>query len=485
MEAAVSVGRLARSAMNTRALDRLYRRLPVPLQHAAVTAFGWRWKRLRFGGIHGDAVREYASRTALSPEEWRRYQTRELRALLRLAVARVPHYKDAYAGLELTEGQIARFTLEDLPALPPLSKETLRMNPDALVVDGPRAARRLAIHPTSGSTGTPVRTYRAPQDLQRSLALRDVRSCGPAGVSFAQPRATFGGRLVVPRPRAAPPFHRFNRFERQVYFSAFHLSPDHAPHYVEALRRHRVEWMTGYTHCFVELGRMMLEQRLLPPVSLRAIITTSEALTEEGRETIRRAFSCPVYQEYGMVEDVVFACEGPDERMRVSPDAGILELVDASGRAVAPGEPGDVLGTGFTNRSQVLIRYRVGDVGVMDTRPDPSGLGMPILAQIVGRQECLVVGPDGRRSVRFHGLFTELPEVLEAQVIQEAVSRLRIRVVAPGGLSERTAQTIRRRAQDRLTDEVAVDVERVASIPRTEAGKFLAVVSLIDSPPAP
>lgn len=469
--------------MSARALDRLYRRLPVPLQHAAVTAFGWRWKRLRFGGIYRQAVREFTSRTRLSPEEWRRYQTRELRALLALAVARVPHYKDAYAGLGLTEGRIARFTLEDLPALPPLSKETVRANPEALVVGGRPAARRLAVFPTSGSTGTPVRTYRMAQDLQRSMALREVRSCLPAGVSFAQRRATFGGRLVVPRPDAAPPFHRFNHFEQQAYFSAFHLSPDRAPHYVGALHRHRVRWMTGYAHCFVELGRMMLDQRLPPPASVRAILTVGEALTEEGREIIRRAFSCPVYQEYGMVEDVVFACEGPDQRMRVSPDAGVLELVDAAGRAVAPGEPGDVLGTGFTNRSQILIRYRVGDVGVMDTRPDPLGLGRPILAQIVGRQEQLVVGPDGRRSVRFDWLFRELPEVLEAQVIQEAVGRLRIRVVAPGGLSERTAQAIRRRTQDRMTDEVTVDVERVASIPRTAAGKILAVVSLLDAPP--
>jgi phenylacetate-CoA ligase len=471
--------------MSTRALEGLYRRLPVPLQHAAVTAFGWRWKRLRFGGIYGDAVRDYAARTELTPGEWRVYQTRELRELLKLAVTRVPYYKEAYAGLELTDRQIARFTLEDLPALPQLSKEVLRRDPTALVVGGPRAARRLAIHPTSGSTGTPLRIYRAPQDLQRSMALREVRSCRPVGVSFTRPRATFGGRLSVPRPRAAPPFHRFNRFEGQVYLSAFHLSPDHAPDYVGPLDRHRVEWMTGYTHCFVELGRMMLEQRLPPPASLRAIITTGESLSDEGRETIRRAFSCPVYQEYGMVEDVIFACEGPDERMRVSPDAGILELVDSSGHAVVPGEAGDVVGTGFTNRSQILIRYRLGDVALADPRPDPSGLGMPILAQIVGRQEHLVVGPDGRRTVRFHGLFTELPEVREAQVIQESVIRLRIRVVAPGGLSERTVGEIRRRAHDRLTDEVEVTIERVDMIPRTRSGKFVAVVNLMGSAPAP
>jgi hypothetical protein len=54
--------------MTTRALDRVYRRLPVPLQHAAVTAFGWRWKRLRFGGIMRTLC---GMRRALSPEEWR------------------------------------------------------------------------------------------------------------------------------------------------------------------------------------------------------------------------------------------------------------------------------------------------------------------------------------------------------------------------------------------------------------------------------
>jgi phenylacetate-CoA ligase len=187
---------------------------------------------------------------------------------------------------------------------------------------------------------------------------------------------------------------------------------------------------------------------------------------------------------HGIVEDVVIACESSDERMRVSPDAGILELVEASGHAISAGEPGYMVGTRLTNRSQILIRYRAGDVGVMDTRPDPPGLGMPILAHVVGCQEHPVVLA-GRRSVRFDGLFRELPEVLEAQVIQGAMSRLGIRVVAPGGLSKRTTQAIRRRAQHRLTDEIKVDVERVVSIPRPEAGKFLAVVSLFDSTLAP
>jgi phenylacetate-CoA ligase len=458
----------------------LYPLLPVAAQHAAVTAFGWRWKRLRFGGIYPRAVDGYASRAGWSRDAWERYQTERLRELLRLAVARVPYYADAYTGLGLTERRIARFTLGDLPTLPLLPKEHVRADPAAFVVGGRSAARRLTPCPTSGSTGTPIRTYWGPADFQRALALREVRSCRPAGVSFACPRATFSGRLVVPRPDAAPPFHRFNRAERQVYFSAYHLSPDHAADYVRALHRHGVVWMTGYAHCVVELGRMMLEQGLRPPRSLRAIITTSEELLDAGRETIARAFGCPVYQEYGMVEGVVFASEGPDRRMRVSPDAGILELVDPSGRRAPAGEAGEVVGTGLTNLSQVLIRYRVGDVAVVDPRPDPSGSGMPLLAHILGRREQLVVGPDGRRTMRLDHLFRELPGISEGQVIQEAVSRLRVRVVAPGGITERTIRTIRRRVHERLSDRVQVEVERVAAIPRTVAGKFLPVVSEIE-----
>ena len=211
------------------------------------------------------------------------------------------------------------------------------------------------------------------------------------------------------------------------------------------------------------------------------MITTSEKLTPHGRALIERGLGCRVYQEYGTVEDALFACEHADGRLRLSPDAGILELRRPDGSIVEPGssDEGETITTGFIRRSQLFIRYRLGDVAAWDPAPDRSGLAMPILADVVGRIEDVVEGPDGRRTVRFHGIFTEIPGVREAQVIQEARDRLRIRVVPSRDYGDETATEIVRRVHARLTAAMHVEVETVEEIPRTAAGKFKAVVNLV------
>ena len=130
----------------------------------------------------------------------------------------------------------------------------------------------------------------------------------------------------------------------------------------------------------------------------------------------------------------------------------------------------------FNRRSQIFLRYRLGDVARWD--PEATHVtGTPVLAEISGRIEDVVIAPDGRRTVRFHGIFTELPGVREAQVIQEERDRLRIRVVPSPSFGPDTVAEIVRRIHQRLTAAMRVDVEAVDAIARTAAGKFQAVIS--------
>jgi phenylacetate-CoA ligase len=452
--------------------DKLYPKLPTLAQHAAVTAWGYTWKWRRFGGEF-NAVRDaFIARERYGLAEWHAYQTQELRNILRLAM-RAPYYR----ALGLDDRRIDRFELSDLASLPILEKSETRANPEAFLVDGVDRAK-LTICPTSGSTGTPVRTYWSNSDFRRALALREARSCRPANVSFALPRATFSGRIVVPDPKSTGPFYRYNLAERQVYFSAFHLSPQNARAYVRALERHKTVWATGYTHSFEQLALMMIDQAIPPPPTLRAIITTSEKLTPSGRAAIERAFGCKAFEEYGQVEDACFAGERADGRLYASPDAGILEIVRPDGTSIPYDDPseGQVVATSFSRRSQIFLRYRLGDV----LRWDPAhtaATGTPVIGEISGRIEDVIVAPDGRRTVRFHAVFTELRGVREAQVIQEARDRVRILVVPSRDYGPETADEIVRRVQQRLTTDMNVEVTTVESIPRTAAGKFQAVVS--------
>ena len=92
----------------------------------------------------------------------------------------------------------------------------------------------------------------------------------------------------------------------------------------------------------------------------------------------------------------------------------------------------------------------------------------------------MVRTPDGRETVRFHGLFVGLDDVVEAQVIQHELDRLEVHVhhTAPSQASwEATRAAIVGRVHERLGADVTVDVVEVEQVARDASGKFRAVVS--------
>jgi len=162
--------------------------------------------------------------------------------------------------------------------------------------------------------------------------------------------------------------------------------------------------------------------------------------------------------------------------LHISPDLGIIEILDAKGNPVKPGEVGEVVCTGLVNFDQPLIRYRIGDLMRLGTGPCSCGRNMPIIEEIVGRVEDTVVGKDGREMVRFHGIFIDLLNLIEAQIIQWEVTRFEIKVVTNGKWTEEEASIIKKRMASQLGD-VHVAVHVVDSIPRNRNGKFQAVIS--------
>jgi phenylacetate-CoA ligase len=163
--------------------------------------------------------------------------------------------------------------------------------------------------------------------------------------------------------------------------------------------------------------------------------------------------------------------------LHVSPDFGIIEIVDDAGAPVSPGQEGRVLCTGLLNDAQPLVRYDIGDRAVWSEKPCSCGRAqLPAIDEIVGRIEDVVKGPDGREMVRFHGIFIDLPHVDEGQVIQEAIDLIRVKLVARPGYGADDENLIRKRFQERLGN-VQVHIERVSELPRTDRGKFRAVIS--------
>jgi len=463
-------------------LARLYGISPVWLQHVEVSAFGLVWRHRRFGGAFGRMVEEFTSREAYSPLEWRHYQHDVLRRLLVHALASVPHYRNTFAARGLSAADLDRFAVEDLPALPLVTKEMIRSDPPAFLSTA-MTSRRLHTYLTSGTTGTPLAVKFTDSMHQAWSAAYEARVRRWAGVHHEMSRAMIGGRLVVPSAHATPPFWRYNAAERQLYLSAFHIAPSHAADYVAALNRCRPDYLVGYASSHFFLARMIREQHL-DVHRPQAVLTSSEKLTPEMRQTIEQTYRCPVFDSYSGVEICCLASECDRHQLHVSPDVGIIELLTAEGEACQPGEPGEIVTTGLLNFAQPLIRYRTGDWAVASDEPCACGRRMTILQQLIGRLEDTVVGPDGREMVRFHGIFVGLPRIREGQVVQESLRHFRVRLVADASFGENDRALVRKRFEERL-GPVEVTFDMVDRIERTERGKFRAVISNVPRLAAP
>lgn len=454
-----------------------YSFLPIFVQNILISIFGYIWKSRRFGGVFKNELELAVAKEKYSVESWKYYQETKLKELLLHSFDNVPFYKNKYMKLNFSNDFFLNFEINDLKKLPILEKEDLRFygKTDLMSLNFDRKGEYFA---SSGSTGTPTSIYFSVKMHQIWSAIFEARIRNWAGVNLKTPRGMIGGRRVVVDSKSKGPFYRYNFAEKQTYFSAYHISLNSVSDYINGMKRHSVEYMTGYAMGNYFLAKFIEESGLKVP-KLKAVITSSEKLTPEMRATFERVFGCKTYDSYSGVEACGLISECEYGKLHISPDVGILEIIKPNGEYALPGETGELICTGLLNFDQPLIRYRIGDVVRLSKNQNCNcGRNMTIIDEIIGRHEDTVVGADGRLMVRFHGVFIDLPNVIEGQIIQEEIDVFQINIVSTSELTNDILATIKSRMTSQL-GEVQVFISRVDSIPRNNNGKFKAVISKV------
>lgn len=459
-------------------VDILYGKLPVKLQNSLVSLYGAYWKRQRFGGVFRAELLNFRSRNEWTPKNWKSFQEASLRRLLIHASERVPFYREGFKKLGISRSDLDEWTIANMRYLPVLEKEDLRkFGETSLMAEG---RGKGSFYSSSGSTGTPTKIFYSTRFHQTWSAAFEVRIREWAGVDRFTPRGMIGGRRVVRAGDARGPFYRYNYCEKQTYFSAFHIGPRTVEDYLRGMTKGKVEYMTGYAMANYFLAQEIEKAGLRAP-KMRAVITSSEKLTQDMRDTFRRVYGCATYDSYSGVEACGLISETPDGFLVNSPDVGILEVVDSAGQQVNVGESGEVISTGLLNFDQPLIRYRIGDrVTLGRANEGASNIHMPVVAQIDGRVEDRVVGPDGRSMVRFHGIFVDHKGLVASQVVQESLSKIILRLVVDDFYQKEDSERLMiQRLRSQLGPELEVGFEYLGELPRTRSGKVKAVVSKI------
>lgn len=433
-----------------------------------VAVYGAAWYARRFGRHYRRKLRELRDGEHFDSQQFADLQRSSLRRVVNAAAASA-YYRPLLSAAGLLGRDVE---LDDLPRLPTLSKQTLRERPRDLLTAAPGWSTK--IMRSSGTTGTPTDIYYTAQFHQEGLAYFQARSRDWAGIGPGDERAMFGVRKVCNFEQSEPPFWRRSPVEHLTYYSIYHLSPKNLASYVDQLTRQRPRLIMGYPSAIHVVARYINETGRRVPAG--AIITTSETVTDDFRAEAEKAFECKLFDQYGAVEGTHFVSQCAAGRYHVSPERGIIEILDGD-RPCAPGELGRVVVTGLENTLQPLLRYEIGDVAQWAVDQNcPCGRRMPILGGIEGRYEDMCELPDGRRMLRFDTVFKGVTSITEAQVVQTSADRFVINVVPTADFGETD--------RDRLIDNFRrhaggadVEVVKLDQIPRTAGGKFRAVIN--------
>jgi phenylacetate-CoA ligase len=284
-----------------------------------------------------------------------------------------------------------------------------------------------------------------------------------------------GGQLVTPVAQRKPPFWVYNKALNQLYMSSFHLSPSFYRYYAEAIAQYGPTHAMGYPSALSTLAQAVLESGR-QDLKMNIVITNAEPVYDFQRTIIAQAFKCRVQETYGMAEIVAAGSECTASRLHLWPEVGWVEVMDRN-NSLSDGTSGDLVCTGLLNVDMPLIRYQVGDRGSINVGLENCRCGrkLPEISCIEGRTNDVLVAPDGRRVYWVNPVFYGLP-IREAQIIQEAYDKLRVRFVPAPGSSIQTERSITDRLHARM-GKVDIVLERVSAVPRGPNGKFRAVIT--------
>ena len=447
-------------------LERIYLHLPIPLQNLGCTLEGFRIQQKRYGAGFRRKLAEAERRSTLSHDEVCKLRDRRLRAFVAHCAGTVPYYRSLFRELGVHPEDIR--SIEDLKVFPVLTKNTVQERHAEFVSDLAKHYSCDMVH-TSGTTGGGLHLLATREAIQEQWAIwwRYRRWHGIEPGTWC---AYFGGRSLVSAAQSTPPFWRTNFAGRQLFFSAYHLTPANLKLYAEKLRSARLPWLHGYPSQLALLAAFIVDSGFDLGYQPKWVTVGAENLLPQQAEVMLRVFGVRPIQHYGMTEAVANISECKRGNLHVDEDFACVEFVgDDSQRKI--------VGTNLSNYATPLLRYDAQDMACIGDRRCECGLPGRIVESIDGRQEDYVVLKNGARVGRLDHIFKDMVHVREAQIVQQEPGVIRLRVVRGSEYGDADEQQLRREFAQRLGAGVDIEIDYVEQLPRTRSGKLRFVIS--------
>ena len=429
--------------------------------------------RQRYNWLFGKYYQFHCEATKWSESELVDYQNQRLREIVTYCYENVSYYKKVFNEIRLKPSDI--HTIEDLGKIPFLDKAKVRAAADELVSREFNPKKLFKSH-TAGSTGTPMLIYFSPETWPAQYGFFWAR--WRPGVSREDKFACFQGQQLVELQRKKPPFWRTNYIGKQRLYSVFHLHDENLKYYIEDLNSFQPEYIQGYPSAMYILAEYMKRKGLSLRHHLKAAFSMSETVQENHKRTIEEAWDCPLWDQYGQGERVASITLYECGNYHYDMDFGITEFITIE--KIGDEEIAEVVGTSLMNKAWTLIRYRTGDLVLLDRNGRcHCGRPGPVIKSIFGRTGDIITTPDGRKVMNVTTAVRDVPHLCELQVVQTKVDEIIINVVESSGYNRDSENTILSRFRERFGPAMTVKINHVDRIERTKGGKFKVMISKV------
>ncbi|MEM4945176.1 MAG: phenylacetate--CoA ligase [Archaeoglobaceae archaeon] len=322
----------------------------------------------------------------LPVKELERIQEKKLKNLVRNAYEYSPFYKRRFRELGIHPTDIQ--SLKDLKKLPFTKKQDLRDNYPFGMFAVP-LSQIVRFHASSGTTGKPTLVGYTEDDIRvwvESLC-RGLISCGVTNEDIMQIAYGYGlftGGLG------------FHYAAEKIGATALPVSAGNTERQINLMKDLGVT-VIACTPSYMLYMTEFAEKKMntsLRETKLRMGIFGAEPWSEETRKRIEDKTGIVAYDVYGTSE-----LSGPlftecIERngLHVWADHFLIEVIDPeSGEQVGEGEKGELVVTTLSKEAMPLIRWRTGDITILETEKCNCGRTHPRILRILGRSDDMLI----------------------------------------------------------------------------------------------
>jgi phenylacetate-CoA ligase len=431
-------------------------------------------KRRRFGPGFYRALEWLKQTQQWSQQQLLQYQNQQLRWLIPYCYANVPYYRRIMDERGLSPDDFQ--TRDDLCKLPILTKQDVRQNGNEMISRDVDRRELISIW-TSGTTGPSLKLWTVQEAIEFQWALW-WRHRSWLGLNPTDRFATFSGNTIVPRWQKGPPYWRTVRSMNQLYFSVYHLSTKTIADYAAALDCFQPKYISGYPSAIYLFATLLERSGLRLKHRPQYVVTGAETQLHWQKEQIERIIA-PCSEHYGLAEQCANLSKCEKGIFHEDMEYAILEHLPVDKND--PTGPVRMIQTGFVNRAMPFIRYDAGDVATNSPMPCECGRPSDTMISIDGRIDSFIVTREGRMVGRLANLFKGMVNIVEAQLVQEEIDSIRVRVVRGSEFSRADEVELVNRIGSRIGEGIDISFDYVERIERSATGKFRAVISRVGS----